>query len=412
MASTSQEHRIRLYDVLLRYFSLAELEDVCFRLGVDWDELPGSTKASKARALVDHLARRNRLEEIARIVSEERSNVAIGWQSDEPKDDITVIQSRYQPILQLEMLSRDRPSGNEVDFGIVVQNTGSDNAEQIALSVADTLHSKVLQTDPVIERLKPGAEIVWRCVLRPLRAGDIPIKVTADFQRPGARTIYTTSHEDMLLLFKAAQRYPYAALDRNPYITGGPVQTDSVFFGRDRLIAEIASDLQGMHQDNVIVLYGQRRTGKTSILYALQRHLPKDRYLSVIFDAQGVDSLPSLFWSLAMSICDACAKAGIVIPEPALADFLGEAKLQFEHGFLRLVKRHLGHRRLLLMIDEFEGLEEAVKSGGLPDTIIPSASYSAARTRYANSRRSTGKSSSMRHCPSSSPFWMRRPHWI
>jgi predicted ATPase len=176
---------------------------------------------------------------------------------------------------------------------------------------------------------------------------------------------------DVITFLDHAERYTFVSLTGNPYVPGGPLRTDDIFFGRDQLIADIAADLQGMHQDNVIVLYGQRRTGKTSLLYALQRRLPKDRYVPVFYDAEGVDSPLSLFWGLASQIHEACATRGIALPEPTRDDYIAEADAQFEYGFLRQVERALGQCRLLLMIDEFEGLEMAVKIGHLPQTVFP-----------------------------------------
>ena len=45
--------------------------------------------------------------------------------------------------------------------------------------------------------------------------------------------------------------------------------------------------LTGQHRDNVLVLYGQRRTGKTSVLYQMSRRLDR-RYLCVFVDLHGL----------------------------------------------------------------------------------------------------------------------------
>ena len=156
----------------------------------------------------------------------------------------------------------------------------------------------------------------------------------------------------------------------NPYNPGPPVKKDDMFYGRESSVDEIIAELRGLHQDNIIVLYGQRRTGKTSLLYALRRRLTRDAvYLPVFFDAQGRSTPLSLFWGLAIAISDTCQTAGLDVAKPHQADFERDAYAQFENGFLHPLTSRLNGRRLMLMLDEFESLEESVRTLG--DNIFP-----------------------------------------
>ena len=58
------DEKIRLNDFILQYFSLGEVRDLCFRLGVDFDDLDGSTRKDKARELVAYMSRRQRLADL------------------------------------------------------------------------------------------------------------------------------------------------------------------------------------------------------------------------------------------------------------------------------------------------------------------------------------------------------------
>ena len=62
----------------------------------------------------------------------------------------------------------------------------------------------------------------------------------------------------------------------NPYIAGSPITGTEMFYGREDVFSFIKRNLTGLHRDTPIVLYGQRRTGKTSVLYQLHRHLDPD----------------------------------------------------------------------------------------------------------------------------------------
>ena len=70
----------------------------------------------------------------------------------------------------------------------------------------------------------------------------------------------------------------------NPYIAGNPLRGEAVFIGRMDLLREVQSLLR-RPKSNAIVLYGQRRIGKTSILFELEQKLAETgQYLPVYFD--------------------------------------------------------------------------------------------------------------------------------
>lgn len=56
---------------------------------------------------------------------------------------------------------------------------------------------------------------------------------------------------------------------RNPYVVGEPIRHPEGFFGRRALIQQI---MDGIHQNNFIV-YGERRIGKTSLLFQIEHRL-------------------------------------------------------------------------------------------------------------------------------------------
>lgn len=52
----------------------------------------------------------------------------------------------------------------------------------------------------------------------------------------------------------------------NPYIAGAPVAEASMFFGREDVFDWIENSLAGRYADHILVIHGQRRVGKTSVL--------------------------------------------------------------------------------------------------------------------------------------------------
>ncbi len=151
-----------------------------------------------------------------------------------------------------------------------------------------------------------------------------------------------------------------------------PLKTNSpVFFGREQLIQQICSDIEGSNQGNVVVLSGQRRTGKTSLLYALMGRFP-ETFVPVLFDAEGKNTESQLYGGLAFNIFDALKLKNIDVPEPKADDFddNDNAAYKFETKFLRSIKGKIENLRLVIMIDEFESLEEAVRERSIPKRVF------------------------------------------
>lgn len=74
-----QEMLYSLYLNILEYFSLLELGSLCFSVGIDIDNLPGSSKEEKTRELVQFCNRRTIIPELAKICGEMRPKVEEFW---------------------------------------------------------------------------------------------------------------------------------------------------------------------------------------------------------------------------------------------------------------------------------------------------------------------------------------------
>ncbi|MBN1994233.1 MAG: PD40 domain-containing protein [Anaerolineae bacterium] len=160
----------------------------------------------------------------------------------------------------------------------------------------------------------------------------------------------------------------------NPYIAGSPVKDSAMFFGRDDVYAWLRQHLRGEYQDNAIVLYGERRAGKTSVLYHMPDKLGDDTYVPVLLDLQGMglEGMDGLLWEMARKIGLALRRVeGLPqLDRPDRRDFEAHPRHHFEEVFLPPIIEALKPRRLLLMFDETNRLEERVQAGELPDSIF------------------------------------------
>ena len=151
----------------------------------------------------------------------------------------------------------------------------------------------------------------------------------------------------------------------NPYIAGNPLTGSEMFFGRADVFYFIDQALSGQHQDNVLVLYGQRRTGKTSVLYQMDRHL-SDRYLCIFIDLHGLalDGLNGFIQELANYIYRGLRKNyQINLPEIDHEAMAADPRFYFESTILDNIWEAAGDRHLLLMLDEAVRLEEQIRAG-------------------------------------------------
>jgi tetratricopeptide (TPR) repeat protein/photosystem II stability/assembly factor-like uncharacterized protein len=151
----------------------------------------------------------------------------------------------------------------------------------------------------------------------------------------------------------------------NPYIAGAPVVEERMFFGREDTFSWMTRSLAGKYVDHILVIHGQRRVGKTSVLKHLSRHLP-EHYIPIFIDLQGRVSttLDRFLWWLAREITRGLKDHEIELPRPDREEFTQDADY-FETKFLPVLEEKLGDKRLLLTFDEFDTLSSTAAQEGL-----------------------------------------------
>ncbi len=140
---------------------------------------------------------------------------------------------------------------------------------------------------------------------------------------------------------------------RNPYIAGKALSGGRGFAGREDVF-QLVQTVLGQSETNAIVLFGQRRIGKTSILLNLQGRLPSPPFVTVFFDLQDRARKPlgDVLFDLAQTIAQ---ELGVPAPDRASFDDAGAG---FREVFLPAVYQALGEeRRLVLLFDEFDVLD-------------------------------------------------------
>jgi tetratricopeptide (TPR) repeat protein len=144
----------------------------------------------------------------------------------------------------------------------------------------------------------------------------------------------------------------------NPYVVGMPLSGKSGFYGRHELLVSIENILKAKEQ-NVVVLFGQRRIGKTSLLHQIVRKFKNhNNVVPVYFDLQGREQnrLGEVLYVMAQKITRA-----LKMP-PVKEEQFNDTGSFFQKEFLSSIKSQLGYRRLLLLFDEFDVLSDQLTS--------------------------------------------------
>ena len=139
----------------------------------------------------------------------------------------------------------------------------------------------------------------------------------------------------------------------NPYVAGNPVGNSPAFVGRADVLREVLHVLR-RPKDNAIVLYGQRRIGKTSILQHLAAVLPHEGpYRAVYFDLQDKAA-----WALGQVLRDLARTVAHALGQPD-PDLGPDPEAAFRREWLPAVLGGLPESySLVLLFDEFDVLAD------------------------------------------------------
>jgi len=73
----ARQSRVQLHRSLVAHFSLDELHTLAFEIGLEWDDLPGETRAAKARALIEICERNALMRRLRRQIRLDRPNMTL-----------------------------------------------------------------------------------------------------------------------------------------------------------------------------------------------------------------------------------------------------------------------------------------------------------------------------------------------
>jgi hypothetical protein len=252
-----------------------------------------------------------------------------------------------------------------------VRNSGRAAAENLMAEIEDDPSFTVHSSPEIIRLLPPGRARQIEFIIQPNVSDRFRLEATVTFDDRNRRD-RRVSFGDMIHLLPPVRSFKPIG---NPYLPGTPLRSNSVvFYGRRELFDFIADNAGDLSQRNVLIMVGERRTGKTSVLLRLDQHLP-EHLLPVYIDCQSlgvIPGMPALLHDLAWYVADALANRGIGIDVPEPDQWQSDPTGRFEREFLPSVRAQISEgTTLLLVFDEFEAFENLVDDGILPATLFP-----------------------------------------
>ncbi len=159
----------------------------------------------------------------------------------------------------------------------------------------------------------------------------------------------------------------------SPYIIGVPLtEKQAIFIGRHDVSSRIEQLLLDRRQPPLL-LYGQRRVGKTSLLNNLGRLLPSS-IVPLFVDLQGPASRAQdeagFLYNVARSMVQSARRQRGVILPPLNRQQLNDDPFTRFDEWLDEVEAALGSHLALLMLDEFEALERVLALNRFDEEIV------------------------------------------
>ena len=270
--------------------------------------------------------------------------------------------------LKAELKTKQAWHEEEVGVVLMVSNIGRSSANNAKVTL---LHSQDFDTvsrrSYDIETILAQESIQLEFILKPRISSPSLVFEIAHGDTEGSMNVEL--YGDRLELQVSQHEFQYIP---NPYSTGTPTHDSRMFYGREKDIAFLKDNLTRTSAKTVIVLYGQRRSGKTTLLHQMTNTSVLDQHIPVLIDMQRyayMISVSKLFHNIAFNIYRVLKKRGITIEQPEPKSFETDPTFAFDI-FLDDVEAQLQDQRVIILIDEFEVLEDLVVKGKLEPEIF------------------------------------------
>jgi outer membrane protein assembly factor BamB len=169
------------------------------------------------------------------------------------------------------------------------------------------------------------------------------------------------------------KKFPSFSPISNPYYAGIPVRDESMFFGRKDVFDFLKNRLASSSRNPVIIIYGERKTGKTSILFQIENgRLELDpEFIPVYIDMNKMTTNNDYEFlsTLSSRIQEALKSNNIQMPTIPY-ERKENPYLFFKDYFLQNLVDSIGQKHFLFLIDEYGVIERKLIENKLSKDIF------------------------------------------
>ena len=272
--------------------------------------------------------------------------------------------------LTVDLKTRNAPYEEQIGIWLMISNTGRSAANNVKISLLHNQDFSVVgrssfETEVIFAQEEARAEFSIRPITKAKMLA-LNFEIIYDDAEAIMKTVL--KGERLELQAKHSKFVPIP----NPYSTGAPTHDKKMFFGREKDIEFLKDNLTRVETKTVIVLYGQRRSGKTTLLLHLVNTSILGHHIPILVDMQKESyqiTINTFFHKLAFYIFKEFRKRGVTIEKPQKEEFDRHPTFAFDQ-FLDEVEVQLVDQKIIFLIDEFEVLDAQVKKGRLEPEIF------------------------------------------
>ncbi len=279
-----------------------------------------------------------------------------------------LIRLRGKADLRLELQTRIVQQEEYISVWVTIRNEGNSPADTVRVILRASQDFSVISEETIVFETIPS---------RSALSGEFTIKANCARPHLTFELIYSdaSSKEEKMLFGERLEIQETKQEFRripNPYKAGAPIHDQEMFYGRKEDLEFLRKNLTNTMANTAIVLYGQRRSGKTSLLYQLVNTPILSPHIPVYIDMQNESlgiNIGKFLRDIAYYTHRALKNEGLPINRPNLKDFDEDPTFVF-NLFLDDAESLLGERKLVILIDEFDILEQKVNEKALPREIF------------------------------------------
>ncbi len=307
--------------------------------------------------------------------------------------------SKPQLDLQLPIESYVPDNNQQIDVQITITNKiGRSPAESVEIIVQpdEEYFSSIEPEIKIVESLSGDKQKTLKIPLKvtnlALQARTFSLGIYVQYRTRSGETEQTPVHSFSIRLYPEDEfeeiENPYAS-----YAEGGVVGNPEMFYGRAEFIKNIAEAIKrSKNQSKSIIIYGQKRAGKSSILFHFKKLLQKEKNLLVIdlgnigslLDEQSsVPLLYQILWTILSKLRTSVEELieneypflNLIFPididfykHPAPMSLFKEIFDKYKNECSK--HKEWKDIRLLVLIDEFSYIYDKIIFGKVPETFM------------------------------------------